>query len=222
MSTCRYAHNSATNPTPEEEVANALTHGMGVVLSILSLFFLILKALFDAPEAIRIPSLIGFSIFGLSLIFLYGMSTVYHSLHEGRLKDVFQVLDHLAIYILIAGSYSAYCLSALYESIGLRMFCVIWGLALTGVVSQLIWGKKFKIYSLILYLAMGWLIILEVRTVLEIIPTATFWYILGGGLAYTIGFVFYALQRIKWMHTVWHFFVLFGSAFHVVAAFSII
>ena len=200
-----------------EEIMNAVTHGVGTLMSITGMVLLLVKEAFR-PDGMRVPAMAGFIIFGCSLIFLYLMSTLYHSLIYTRARRVFQEFDHLAIYILIAGSYSAYCLTVLYDTVGVRIFWIVWSIALFGITCQLLIGRRFRPFSLVLYLAMGWILIGAGGDVLDSIPDVIFWWILGGGLCYTVGFVFYAYQKCPWMHPVWHIFVIMGSAAHIVAA----
>lgn len=198
-------------PSVAEEITNAVSHGIGAILSVGILPFLILCA--KGPAAT-----FGAILFGLSLIFLYLMSTLYHSFPNGAAKKVFQQMDHAAIFVLISGSYSVFCLSQFYETIGPRLCIEVWTLAAIGILAQLIWGNKAHTFAQVLYLLMGWLVISHFREVTEAFTPAQFWLLLAGGLFYTVGFVFYALQRIPWMHPTWHFFVLGGSVCHVVCA----
>lgn len=199
-----------------EEVANAVSHGIGVLLSIAALVLLTVAAV-DAPHTARLPAVIGGVLFGTSLMFLYTMSTLYHAFPKGRVKQALQQYDHAAIFILIAGSYSAFCLSVLYDSIGVGLFWTVWALAAAGISTQILLPKIAHPISLVLYLVMGWLIIVQYNTLTECFSPAAFWLLLSGGIAYTVGFIFYALQRFPWMHPVWHLFVLGGSICHVLS-----
>ncbi|MDO4628848.1 MAG: hemolysin III family protein [Planctomycetia bacterium] len=204
-----------------EEIANAVSHGVGALLSLVALILLVISAI-NVTGFSRGPVILGFTLFGLSLLFLYLMSTLYHSFPEGRVKATLQELDHAAIFVLIAGSYSAFCLSVLYESIGIWMFWTIWALAAIGILSRFMFGKKSRKFALILYLIMGWLIISQYSVVISVLTPTEFYLILAGGITYTVGFIFYALQKLPWMHPIWHLFVLGGSTCHVLAALLIV
>ncbi|MDO4583884.1 MAG: hemolysin III family protein [Planctomycetia bacterium] len=206
----------------DEEVANAITHGIGIVLSLFASVFLIHHAYCHAPAPIRLQTMVGYSVFGLSLLFLYCMSTFYHAATRYRWKLRFQTLDHLAIYILIAGSYTAFCLAAFHSTSGIIILSMVWFLAILGIVLQSLFKARFRPFALVFYLAMGWMIVGDYPGLIRQVDPVTIKLILYGGLAYTFGFIFYSLQRFKWMHTVWHFFVLFGSFFHILAAYAAI
>ena len=186
--------------TTGEEILNAVTHGIGTLLSIAALVLLIIRAVYYAPEEYRARCIVGFSIFGSSLIILYLFSTLYHALPLGA-KTVFGIFDHCSIYILIAGTYTAYCLTALRGAVGWAIFGVFWGLAVIGIV----------LYA---YIPMGWLIIFAAKPLKEQLPSMSFRFLLLGGALYTVGCIFYAMKKIKWMHGIWHIFVLAGSVMH--------
>lgn len=196
-----------------EEIVNAVTHGIGALLSIAALVLLIVRAALYAPDTYRVSCIVGFTIFGVSLIILYLFSTLYHALPL-RTKRLFGIFDHCAIYILIAGTYTAYCLTALRGVVGWSIFGVIWGLAVTGIALYAIFGSRVRIFSVLTYIPMGWLIIFAVRPLKAQLPLLSFRFLILGGLLYTAGCVFYAMKRIKWMHGVWHLFVLAGSIMH--------
>ncbi|MDO4857670.1 MAG: hemolysin III family protein [Thermoguttaceae bacterium] len=198
-------------PSVAEEITNAVSHGIGALLSVGILPILVLCAEGTAATC-------GAILFGLSLIFLYLMSTLYHSFPNGAAKKVLQQMDHAAIFVLIAGSYSVFCLSRFYETIGPQLCIEVWSLAAIGILAQIIWGRKAHIFAQVLYLLMGWLVISHFHEVVATFTPAQFWFLLAGGLFYTVGFVFYAHQRIPWMHPTWHFFVLGGSVCHVICA----
>jgi len=154
---------------------------------------------------------------GLTLILLYVFSTLYHSL-RGRTKRVFQVLDHHAIYLLIAGTYTPFCLVALGGAIGWWLFGAIWGLALLGIVIDTLRGKGGSILSVVIYLIMGWLIVFALDRIIAALPPAGFGLLVAGGLFYTVGVIFYALDRVRpWCHGIWHLSVLAGSVSHYFA-----
>lgn len=194
-----------------EELTNAVSHGVGAALSLAALVLLLI-------QSNDVSSRVGSLLFGVSLIFLYLMSALYHALPLGKTRGVFQQLDHAAIFILIAGSYSVFCLSVFNGPIGPWMLWSVWGMATLGVAAQLVWGSASHKIALALYLLMGWLAISQYSVIAATLASVPFRLLLGGGIFYTVGFVFYALQRFPWMHVVWHFFVLGGSACHVLCA----
>ena len=196
-----------------EEIVNAVTHGIGALLSIAALVLLIVRAALYAPDTYRVSCIVGFTIFGVSLIILYLFSTLYHALPL-RTKRLFGIFDHCAIYILIAGTYTAYCLTALRGVVGWSIFGVIWGLAVTGIALYAVFGSRVRIFSVLTYIPMGWLIIFAVRPLKAQLPLLSFRFLILGGLLYTAGCIFYTMKRIKWMHGVWHLFVLAGSIMH--------
>lgn len=199
--------------TTGEEILNAITHGIGALLSIAALVLLILKAVFSAPVEYKAQCIVGFTIFGSSLVILYVFSTLYHALPLGA-KKLFGIFDHCSIYILIAGTYTAYCLTALRGAVGWVIFGVIWGLAVVGIALYAVFGSRVRVLSVVTYIPMGWLIIFATKPLSEQLPLLSFRYLIVGGLVYTVGCVFYALKKIKWMHGVWHLFVLGGSIMH--------
>ncbi len=195
-----------------EELANSITHGAGAALSIVALVLLIIRAVTHAPPNMMIPYLLGFIIYGLSLIVLYAISAVYHAITEPKWKHFFAILDHSAIYLLIAGSYTALCLSVLYGRLGWLLFGFVWALAILGIVLYAIYQRRASKISMCLYLLMGWLAIFAVVPIYEKLSTLSFCLLCGGGVAYTLGCIFYAIKNIRWMHPIWHLFVLAGSA----------
>lgn len=199
--------------TTGEEILNAITHGIGVLLSIAALVLLIVRAVMYAPDEYKAQCIIGFTIFGASLIILYLFSTLYHALPLGT-KKLFGIFDHCSIYILIAGTYTAYCLTALRGAAGWLIFGIIWGLAVVGIVLYAVFGSRVRVLSVITYIPMGWLIIFAAKPLKEQLSLLSFRYLVVGGLVYTVGCVFYAMKKVKWMHGIWHLFVLGGSIMH--------
>jgi hemolysin III len=193
-----------------EELLNSLSHGFGLVISALGAGALItLAALYG-----DVWQIVSASIFAGSLIMLYAASATYHAARDPRTKRALKIFDHIAIYFLIAGSYTPFLLVNLRGPWGWSLFGVIWGLALFGTVFKLFFAERFKVLSLVLYLLMGWLVVVAVNPLFaELSLKAEIFLVLGGGL-YTLGVVFYALERIKFMHGIWHFFVLSGSVMH--------
>ncbi len=196
-----------------EEIANAVTHGIGAGLSIAALVLLIVRAARYAPHNLRADYIVGFSIFGSSLIILYLFSTLYHALPL-KAKKVFGIFDHCSIYILIAGTYTAYCLTVLHGAVGWVIFGIIWGLAVLGIVLYSIFGSAVRVLSVVTYIPMGWLILFAARPLKAQLNTVSFRFLILGGLIYTTGCIFYAMKKVKWMHGIWHLFVLGGSIMH--------
>ncbi len=198
-----------------EEIANARTHGIGVFLSISALVLLVIRAACNAPEGLTGPYVVGFSIFGSSLVLLYSMSTLYHAISNPRAKHVFSILDHSTIYVLIAGTYTAFCLSALYGASGWVLFGVVWFLAVTGILIDLFCPNRVKKWlSLTLYLVMGWICLIVIRPLSQAMPSISMVCLFVGGVSYTVGCLFFVMKKIRWMHSIWHLFVLGGSVMH--------
>lgn len=196
-----------------EEIANSLTHGLGVLLSIAGLIVLLIYAAINGT-AVHVVSA---SIFGSTLILLYTASTLYHSFQSPRAKRVMRILDHSGIYLLIAGTYTPFTLISLNGAWGWSLFGVVWGLALAGVIFKIFFTGRFNAVSTIIYLGMGWIAIVAIKPMLELIPTGGLLWILAGGLAYSFGVIFYAWKKLPYAHAVWHMFVLGGSVCHFFA-----
>ena len=193
---------------------NSISHLIGAALALAGVVVLVVAASQDG----HVRRIVSFSIYGSTLFLLYLISTLYHGLPIGRAKQVFRVLDHQAIYLLIAGSYTPLTLISLNGVVGWWMFGVIWGMAVLGLVLDALPIRGARIVPMIIYFAMGWMIVLAIKPLLEALPFAGFLWLLAGGLFYTSGIVFYALdRRYPWMHGVWHLFVLAGSISHYVA-----
>lgn len=193
-----------------EEIAHAVTHGIGVLGSIFGLVLLIVKA-----EPHHDPKLmVGVTIFGSSMVILYLASTLYHALTPLRAKRVFELLDYSAIYLLIAGSSTPFSLSVLGGAWGWSLFGVSWGLALAGILYEVVLKRPSNLLSLVFYLAMGWLLVIAVKPLMAALPTRGLLLIAAGGLCYSGGAVFYAWRGFPYHHAVWHLFVLGGTVFH--------
>lgn len=194
----------------EEEFWNVLTHGLGAILSLIGLFVLI----YFASQSESPMDLICAVVFGLSMVILYSASTIYHAVSNEKRKLIFQKLDHLCIYILIAGTYTPIALLGLKGAWGWSIFGSIWGMAALGFVFKFSPLRKSEKLSLILYAAMGWLIIIAIKPLVENLSSEALLYMGLGGLFYTVGIYFYAQNKIPYNHAIWHLFVLAGSAFH--------
>ena len=196
-----------------EEVANSVTHAVGWLLSMCGLAILVTFAAVTGG-ALRVVSC---AVFGATLVTLYSASTLYHALPSERAKRVFRVLDHSAIFILIAGTYTPLSLVAVGGSWGWSLFGVIWALAAIGVLLNTIAHGRWRWLSITLYISMGWLVVIAIRPLVAAVSTGVLVLIVTGGLAYTLGLAFYGWRRLPYSHAVWHLFVLAGSVLHYLA-----
>ena len=200
--------------SPREEVANFVSHALGLVLAIGGLPILVAAASRDGSAS----TIVGASIFGSTMVLLYLTSTLYHALPAGRAKQILQVLDHGAIYLLIAGTYTPFTLGALRGPWGWTLFGLVWGLAVVGIVVKSIGGARYGTFSTSVYLAMGWLALIAIKPLWLSVPGWGIFWLVSGGLCYTIGIVFFLVdERIRFTHFVWHLFVLAGTACHFIA-----
>lgn len=193
-----------------EEVGNAISHGIGLGLSIAALAIL----LYIGIKYGNSRYIISYSIYGSSLIALYLASTLYHSVPEGKVKDLFKILDHSAIFLLIAGTYTPITLIALQGSLGLTLFITVWTIAIVGIVFKVFFSKKYKKLSTLMYLLMGWLIIFAIKPLLVNLNFISTVFLVTGGVVYSLGTIFYLWKNLKFNHLIWHFFVLGGSVCH--------
>ena len=195
----------------KEEIANSVLHGIGAILSIVFLVLLIIKSVTIGTAW----HIVSYTIFGATLLILYTMSTIYHSLPKGTAKNVFERFDHISIYLLIAGTYTPFCFTILRGSLGWTIFGIQWGIALLGIIFKSIWIKKYNTFSTFLYVVMGWVIVFAIKQIILSIPLYGLWFLVAGGVSYTVGTVFYLFRLFKYHHAVWHIFVLLGSIFHI-------
>ncbi|RME87306.1 MAG: hypothetical protein D6770_09645 [Anaerolineae bacterium] len=197
-----------------EEIAHSITHGVGAALSLVGLILLIVRA----SQRGDIVQVVSFSIYGTTLVLLYLASTLYHAFRRPRLKRLFKIFDHAAIYLLIAGTYTPFLLVGLRgEALGWTLLALIWGIAVLGVSLKALFIERLQVFSVILYVLMGWLSVVFLKDlVVNISPAGVLW-LAAGGVLYTVGVIFYALQKIPYMHVVWHIFVLGGSLCHYLA-----
>jgi len=196
-----------------EEIANAVSHGLGLMAALAAMPVLIAMAARRGGAA----DVVGSAVFGATVALLYLTSTLYHSAPAGERKTWLRRLDHSAIFLLIAGTYTPFTLGVLGGAWGWTLFGVIWGLAVAGVIVKLTAGPRWPVLSTGLYLAMGWLVVLAGRPLLLRVPPQGIALLAAGGMAYTLGVVFYAQPRMRYAHLVWHLFVLAGTTFHVLA-----
>jgi hemolysin III len=196
-----------------EELANSLTHGIGLALSIAGFMVLVVLAAMRG-SAWRIVSC---AVYGSTLICLYTASTLYHGIRSRRLKRVLKICDHSAIYLLIAGTYTPFLLVNLRGSWGWSLFAVIWGLAMAGILFKVWFVEHFSVLSTVVYLLMGWLALLAIKPMLLSVPHSGLLWLLAGGVLYTVGVVFYAWKIVPYNHAIWHGFVIAGSTCHYFA-----
>jgi hemolysin III len=198
---------------PGEELANSLTHGVGVVLGIAALAWMVTLAALNGTAR----DVVGAALFGSTLVLLYTMSTLYHAFRGPRVKRVFHILDHVAIYLLIAGTYTPFCLVTLRGGWGWSLFGAVWGLALLGTVFKILFIQRFRALSTVVYLAMGWMVMAAAGPLWRALPAMGWVWLLGGGICYSLGVVFYVWHRLRFHHAIWHLLVLAGSLCHVAA-----
>ena len=199
--------------TPREEIANSVTHGFGIILAIAGLGVLTaFAALYGTASHI-----VGCSIFGATLILLYTTSTLYHSIPIQRAKAVLRALDHSAIYLLIAGTYTPFSLVNLRGPWGWSLLGLIWTLAILGITTRVLLGRKRAWLSLAFYIAMGWTVLIAAKPMVANVAPGGLRLLLTGGLIYTAGTVFYMWKKLPYHHAIWHVFVLLGSIFHFFA-----
>ena len=201
-----------------EEVWNSVTHGTGALLSVAALVILVLYAVWSADPW----RIVGASIFGASLVFLYVASTLYHAIPNARAKRILHSLDHVGIYLLIAGTYTPFLLVSLRGPWGWSLFGFMWGAALLGCVFKIFFVGRWKKASTLLYVAMGWTVVIAIKPALAAVPGWALLFALIGGLFYTAGAGFYLWRRLPYHHAIWHCFVLAGSASHFFAVYRII
>jgi hemolysin III len=196
-----------------EEIANSVTHGVGVAFSIVALTLLVVFAVLRNDPW----SLAGAIVFGVALVLLYTGSTLYHAIPFPKARHVFKILDHSAIYVLIAGTYTPFTFVTLRNSGGWWMFAVVWTLAVIGIVLEAFWVYRPKWLSVVVYVGMGWLVVLMTGPLMAALPANGLILLFAGGLAYTGGTIFYAVKRVPYFHMIWHLFVIAGSVCHFLA-----
>ena len=196
-----------------EEILNAITHGVGTLLAVIGLVAMLYYG-YD-KGILHLTSII---VYGVSMILLYLASTLYHSFSfcSQKVQSVFKCIDHSAIYLLIAGNYTPFALIALYGTLGWAVFGVVWGLALAGIVFQIFFYNRFRVIGTICYLVMGWLAVTIVNPLLDTLSVEAIWWLVAGGVLYSIGAIFYLIRKIPYNHVIWHVFVILGSAAHFI------
>lgn len=213
--------NTIPNPTAsthqysaKEEIANYLTHGLGIALSVFGFGALLTLAIVRGDAW----SIASASIYGIALILLYTSSTLYHAFRNPGIKRKLRILDHCAIFVLIAGTYTPFMLISLRATLwGSFLFVSIWILAAVGIVLKLFFTGRYELVSTLMYVAMGWLVVIAARPMMISVPTPGLWWLVAGGIVYSVGSVFYAWERLPFHHSLWHVFVLAGSICHYIA-----
>ena len=192
-----------------------MSHALGLALSVIGLALLVVKA----ASLVTPLHVVSFAIFGASLVILYAASTIYHSTDDPTRRTKLRTVDHAAIYILIAGSYTPFTLVALSGTVGWTLFGVSWGMAVTGIVLKIFYTGRFNILSTSMYVFMGWVIVFAIKPLMAALPEEGIFWLFAGGIAYTVGAVSYSIKKIPFGHALFHFFVLAGSACHFVAVY---
>ena len=196
--------------SPLEEKINVTTHAAGLVLSVIALVLLVTRAIRQG----NIWHIVSFSIFGVSLCVLYAASTFYHNSKEPELRSKLRVFDHASIYVLIAGTYTPYTIVTLNGLTGWVIFGISWGLAISGIILKLFFTGKYDFISTLMYVFMGWIIIFAIKPLLINLPSDGIFWLIAGGISYTLGAVIYSIKKIKFNHAIFHIFVLIGSGCH--------
>lgn len=205
--TARYTHG--------EELANSITHGIGAFLSMVGLGMLIVHSAVNSS----VISLVSSIIYGITLTMMYMSSTLYHSFRKPSIKKLFRTIDHCSIFLLIAGSYTPFTLITLKGTTGYTLFSVIWIITIVGIAINIIDVKKYSKLSLVCYITMGWAVVFAIKPLLSNLDTNGFSFLLWGGIAYTVGILFYVNKKTRYMHSIWHLFVLAGSVLHFIVIF---
>ncbi len=198
-----------------EEILNVITHGLGFLLSIAALVLLVVFASLKGT----VWHIVGAAVYGTSLVVLYLASTLYHLSQKQTVRNKLNIFDHASIYILIAGTYTPFLLVTLHGAWGWSLLGIIWGLAIGGIIFKIFFIGKYDLISALLYVLMGWLIIVAIKPLNENLATGGLWWLLGGGISYSVGAVFYMVKKIPYNHAIFHIWVLLGSLAHFIAVF---
>lgn len=196
-----------------EEIASSILHGLGVLLGVVGITIMLV---FSGQQG-DVYKIAASIIYGVSMILEYAASTLYHSLTNLKAKYVFKVLDHAAIYLLIAGTYTPFCLITLRDNNGIMWLAVIWSLALIGIAFEAFWVFRPKWVSVLIYVTMGWLVIFTIKSLVANLDPAGVWLLVLGGLSYTVGTIFYVFKKLPFLHAIWHGWVLLGTFLHFFA-----
>jgi len=201
-----------------QEVANSITHGIGVLLSISGIVILLISSILRGS----VWHVVSFTVFGVSSLLLYTMSTLYHAIPFTKAKKVLRIFDHASIYILIAGTYTPFALTILRPTVGWWIFGVIWGAALLGIALKPFLLGKARFISTVAYVLMGWVVVFAWKPLVAAASPATLWFIVAGGISYTAGSIFYLVKKSSWTHPVWHLFVAAGTVCHFFSIMAIL
>ena len=193
-----------------EEIFSSVTHGLGTLLALGGTAVMIVFAAIYGDAW----TVVGSAVFGASLIILYCMSTLYHAISAPKAKSFFRIMDHNTIFFLIAGTYTPITISIMRGWIGWVLFGIVWGAAIIGILLNSIDLEKFRKPSVVCYIAMGWVIIIAIHPLLNVMSPLSLWLLVGGGIFYTVGVIFYAIKKVKYFHSIWHIFTLLGSVCH--------
>ncbi len=196
-----------------EEIANSVSHGVGLLAALVAAPVLIVAAVRRGGA----PGIVGASVFAATVVLLYAASVLYHALPRNRAKRVFHVLDHGAIFLMIAGTYTPFTLGVLRGAWGWSLLGLVWGIAFLGVALKATYGAQYQKLSTALYLAMGWVALIAIKPLWTLMPAAGLFWLASGGIAYTVGVAFFAAERVRYSHFVWHLFVLAGTTCHFIA-----
>ena len=199
--------------SPYDELANSITHGIGLLLATAGMVVLVVLASLHGTAR----HIVTCSIYGSTLVFMYAASTVYHSVRGPRVKHVLRIIDHGAIYLLIAGTYTPFTLVQLRGGWGWTLFGLVWGLTVVGIAWKAIFIRRFAIVGVVIYVLMGWMVVIATKPLLARVPPGAIAWLFAGGIAYTGGIIFFASKRIPHHHAIWHVFVLIGSVCHYIA-----
>lgn len=202
-----------------EEIAHGITHGIGAGLSIAGLTALIMLVVIHDPHPGKLASSI---IYGCSLIMLYLASTLYHSIQSPKAKRIFRVLDHSAIYLLIAGTYTPFVVMGINSTLGWVVLGIVWGMAILGIGFKVFFTGRFPILSTVFYVVMGWACVIAWGDITANVPSAEIAWLIAGGITYSVGVIFYAATKMPYSHAIWHLFVLGGSVCHYVAVVGLV
>jgi hemolysin III len=196
-----------------EEIANSVSHGIGLLLAMIGFPVLVIAAL----QRGDVTEIMGATVFATTVVLLYSTSMLFHAFPHSRAKRVFQVLDHSAIYLLIAGTYTPFTLGVLHGPWGWTLFGLVWSMAAIGIVLKALGGIRYNTVSTLVYVAMGWLVVIAADEVWTLVPKWGIFWLFAGGIAYTLGAVFFLAERIRFFHFIWHLFVIAGTACHFFA-----
>ena len=203
--------------TMGEEIANSITHGIGAAVAVAGTVVLIIRAAMSGSALYTV----SVSAYGVTLITLYAASTLYHAMQSPGVKSAMKLADHISIYLLIAGTYTPFSLYGLGGRWGWSVFAIIWTLAVAGVVFKVFFVGRFRVLSTAIYVAMGWIVVIAVVPLVQTLSTATLFWLVAGGLAYTTGTLFYLAHSLPFGHSIWHLFVLAGSIFHYIGIWTL-